>query len=69
MSQEGICKIKAEYILSEQNREINLDCVSDKDKKKLGISNTDTQSNEDGTPQFKKQKNVKKRYEKVKRAE
>ncbi|KAJ8972171.1 hypothetical protein NQ314_000299 [Rhamnusium bicolor] len=66
MSQEGICKIKAEYILPEQNREINLDCVSDKDKKKLGISNTDTQSNEDGTPQFKKQKMSKKDMKKLK---
>ncbi|KAL1490277.1 hypothetical protein ABEB36_012998 [Hypothenemus hampei] len=35
MTDLGVCKIKSEYILPEQNREPNLDHVSDKDKATL----------------------------------
>ncbi|RZC40998.1 Ax dynein light domain containing protein [Asbolus verrucosus] len=35
MSDSGICTIKPEFVLAEYSRELSLECVSDKDKRKL----------------------------------
>ncbi|XP_044266285.1 tRNA-dihydrouridine(47) synthase [NAD(P)(+)]-like [Tribolium madens] len=48
MGDTGICKIKPEFILTERPRELVLECVSDKDKRKL--------SGSDETPLQKKTK-------------
>ncbi|XP_018577352.1 tRNA-dihydrouridine(47) synthase [NAD(P)(+)]-like [Anoplophora glabripennis] len=57
MSEIGICKIKPKYILPEQERKIQLECVSDKDKHELTTNNPEINLNEsDDTPARKKQK-------------
>jgi tRNA-dihydrouridine synthase 3 len=49
MGEAGICKIKSEFVLPEQSRQLALECVSEKDKLKLT-------KDENGAPPEKKQK-------------
>ncbi|KAJ8955586.1 hypothetical protein NQ318_001416 [Aromia moschata] len=64
MCDSGICKIKAEYILAEQKREVDLDHVSDKDKNVLkpDLNEADVcLDDDDNHPPLKKQKFSKKK--------
>ncbi|XP_023025578.1 dihydrouridine synthase 3 [Leptinotarsa decemlineata] len=63
MTSIGICKIKSEYIIAEQKKELNLDLVSDKDKEKLFIHKD---QHDDEEPAPKKQKLSKKEKKKLK---
>ncbi|XP_072377088.1 tRNA-dihydrouridine(47) synthase [NAD(P)(+)]-like [Diabrotica undecimpunctata] len=53
MASEGICKIKTEYIIPEQKRELNLEHVSEKDKNSIDNSTNGEESLE---PPSKRQK-------------
>ncbi|KAJ8920674.1 hypothetical protein NQ315_004813 [Exocentrus adspersus] len=59
MQEAGVCKIKPEYILPEQERQVNLDCVSDNDKQELSMSRDKREINSndgDDGPPAKRQK-------------
>ncbi|CAH0558354.1 unnamed protein product [Brassicogethes aeneus] len=59
MSDSGVCEIKAEYILPDQERQIILECVSEKDKTKL--QNEDEKSEEQPAKRQKLSKSEKKK--------